>query len=555
MNLVFIQKQDLFAPARNGNVLRSALADEVIAHLIFNGWATTKLPRLCSRKTIFAVPEEPRTEYLAAWHNIISYKEKTPVFSCLLPRKVRKAWIAISNGRFATQMNTELVDKVLAETQADILAVNADPDLLAYREKVLLTAEGKVAGFRRVYTDSIEPAPVPSDWPHHIFVRTNVLDRILSDSVLPASFSAFLGRCNLAALRLCVINVAGLAFDLETEEGLLNFCTAYLSRISVPKPQAQKSNKISPNSRLVGRVILGKNVDIGPHVVVVGPTIISNDVKVGERAAIDSSIIFQGVTVQQNEFVQNCVVRETASRRKHLAVSSKHAATQFFYRSISLDKRERIKATFRTWPWFSYARTLKRGADILAAMIVLILFAPLAPFIALAIKLNSPGPVFFKDKRQGLHGKAFNCLKFRTMYVGADVIQEKLRVISQVDGPQFKIADDPRISTIGRFVRDTYLDEIPQFLNVLCGQMSVVGPRPSPESENTLCPWWRDARLSVRPGITGLWQVCRSREPTKDFQEWIHYDSEYVKNLSLRMDLWICWQTAKKMVRNFVGQF
>jgi lipopolysaccharide/colanic/teichoic acid biosynthesis glycosyltransferase len=141
------------------------------------------------------------------------------------------------------------------------------------------------------------------------------------------------------------------------------------------------------------------------------------------------------------------------------------------------------------------------------------------------------------------------------MYVGADVIQEKLRVISQVDGPQFKIADDPRISTIGRFVRDTYLDEIPQFLNVLCGQMSVVGPRPSPESENTLCPWWRDARLSVRPGITGLWQVCRSREPTRDFQEWIHYDSEYVKNLSLRMDLWICWQTAKKMVRNFVGQF
>ncbi len=141
------------------------------------------------------------------------------------------------------------------------------------------------------------------------------------------------------------------------------------------------------------------------------------------------------------------------------------------------------------------------------------------------------------------------------MHVGAGEIQERLRVISQVDGPQFKIAEDPRISTAGRFLRDTFLDEIPQFLNVLLGQMSVIGPRPSPESENTLCPWWRDARLSVRPGITGLWQVCRTRQPGKDFQEWIHYDTEYVRNLSLRMDLWIFWQTVKKIARDFVHQF
>jgi lipopolysaccharide/colanic/teichoic acid biosynthesis glycosyltransferase len=172
-----------------------------------------------------------------------------------------------------------------------------------------------------------------------------------------------------------------------------------------------------------------------------------------------------------------------------------------------------------------------------------------------AIKLSSPGPVFFKDKRQGLHGKFFNCLKFRTMIAGADKIQDKLRVVSQVDGPQFKIQDDPRLSTVGRFLRDTYIDEIPQFINVLLGQMSVVGPRPSPESENTLCPSWRDARLSVRPGITGLWQVCRTRRLMQDFQEWIHYDTEYVKNLSLRMDLWICRQTVKKLVGDFIHQF
>ncbi len=177
------------------------------------------------------------------------------------------------------------------------------------------------------------------------------------------------------------------------------------------------------------------------------------------------------------------------------------------------------------------------------------------PFIALAIKLSSPGTIFFKDKRQGRHGKTFSCLKLRTMKTGADKIQEKLRVLSLVDGPQFKIEDDPRLNTVGNFLRETYIDEIPQFLNVLLGQMSVIGPRPSPESENTLCPSWRDARLSVRPGITGLWQVRRTRQPMKDFQEWIHYDTKYVKELSLRMDFWICWQTTKKLIKNFVSQF
>jgi lipopolysaccharide/colanic/teichoic acid biosynthesis glycosyltransferase len=214
-----------------------------------------------------------------------------------------------------------------------------------------------------------------------------------------------------------------------------------------------------------------------------------------------------------------------------------------------------VRNNFRSWPRLSYARCMKRIADIIGSLAVLTLFAPLFPVIALAIKITSPGPVFFKDKRQGLHGKEFNCLKFRTMVVGADRIQRRLRVASQVDGPQFKIQNDPRINAVGRFLRDTFIDEIPQFLNVLLGHMSVVGPRPSPESENTLCPSWRDARLSVRPGVTGLWQVCRTRRSGRDFQEWIYYDTKYVKDLSLRMDLGICWQTVRKLITNFLDQF
>ena len=194
-------------------------------------------------------------------------------------------------------------------------------------------------------------------------------------------------------------------------------------------------------------------------------------------------------------------------------------------------------------------------ADAVVAAVVLLLFLPVIPIIVLAIKISSPGPVFYRARRQGLRGKEFDCLKFRTMRQGADRLQEKLRDINEVDGPQFKMADDPRITPVGHFLRETYLDEIPQFVNVLLGQMSLVGPRPSPESENTQCPRWRDARLSIRPGITGLWQLLRTREPLKDFQEWIYYDMDYVERVSPFLDLWLCWRTFLRMFVKFVEQF
>jgi lipopolysaccharide/colanic/teichoic acid biosynthesis glycosyltransferase len=163
--------------------------------------------------------------------------------------------------------------------------------------------------------------------------------------------------------------------------------------------------------------------------------------------------------------------------------------------------------------------------------------------------------VFYGARRQGLHGKPFDCLKFRTMMLQAEAIQYRLRVVNLVDGPQFKIENDPRITGIGKFLRDTCIDELPQFFNVLMGQMSIAGPRPSPANENESCPSWRDARLSVRPGITGLWQVCRTRRNSMDFQEWVHYDTRYVKKLSFRLDLYICFKTAGKLIGNFLDQF
>jgi lipopolysaccharide/colanic/teichoic acid biosynthesis glycosyltransferase len=498
---------------------------------------------------------------------IKTYAENTPIFSEYLEKLKRDKWLTISDGRFAALINNELLHRVLSETEADVLAVNIKPELQACREKVRLTSKGYIAGFRRLYSDSAEPVPFPNDWPHRVFVKTNVLDRVLADNNMPRDFSSFIKECHSMSLTLRVLDMAGLVLDLETEQGLLSFCMKGLleSRSSRFKFRAsnlgyRQTSMISQDVRFTGNVLLGRNISIGQNVVIVGPAIIGDNVKIEPGTVVDSSIIGSDVYLPSNQFVQNRVIMSHGFRREHvakprLAKSTGNYASLIRSNEYSLNRLNTEQLPFRHWPRFSYARCFKRIIDFFAAMVVLVLFAPVIPFIALAIKVSSPGSVFFKDKRQGLHGREFYCLKFRTMTIGADKIQEKLRIVSEVDGPQFKIADDPRINTVGSFLRETYIDEIPQFFNVLLGQMSVVGPRPSPGSENTLCPSWRDARLSVRPGITGLWQVCRTRQPMKDFQEWIYYDTKYVRDLSLKMDLWISLKTIKRMVDNFIKQF
>jgi lipopolysaccharide/colanic/teichoic acid biosynthesis glycosyltransferase len=570
MNMIIIHRNS--ADNSGESMLRFALTSEPVAGVVLDGLCKSRSIRMDSvlrlsaerntGKTFYAVPDEWEIELYKSRHQnqmpkqslhntkpcVIRYKDNITVPSEHLCRVERNGglnqWFVVSNGRFATHINADLLNRVLAGVKADIVAVNAEPGLLGQREKVRLTTESKVAGFCRAYSDSAEFTFVSTQWPHHLFIKTDILDRVLVDGALPLSFSALSDISRSKEIILRAINLAGIVLDLETEDGLLGFCDMMLSDIQDTKFDLRDSNTISEDARLIGKVLLGKNIRIGPKAVIIGPTIIGNNAGIEDGVVINSSIIGPEVCVPQNQFVQRRIIRG-AQINWERPVRHKSRG------SLLRDSH----GPFRTWPGISYARGFKRIADFFAAAMVLILFAPVLILVALAIKLTSPGPVFYKDRRQGLHGKEFNCLKFRTMIMGADKIQEILRIVSQVDGPQFKIADDPRINTVGWFLRETYIDEIPQFFNVLFGQMSIVGPRPSPKSENTLCPFWRDARLSVRPGITGLWQVYRTRHPMKDFQEWIHYDIEYVRNLSLRMDLSICWKTAMKLLGNFIDQF
>ena len=190
----------------------------------------------------------------------------------------------------------------------------------------------------------------------------------------------------------------------------------------------------------------------------------------------------------------------------------------------------------------------KRAFDIVAALFGLAITLPLYPIILAIIWIEDGKPFFFAHRRETRGGKEFPCLKFRTMRNNAEQLKQELAEQNKCDGPQFFIEDDPRITRFGKIMRKCNIDEFPQFINVLIGHMSIVGPRPSPHSENQYCPPWREARLSVRPGITGLWQVMRSRQDGLDFQEWIRYDIEYVENMSWKMDLWIICKTIKHLL-------
>jgi exopolysaccharide biosynthesis polyprenyl glycosylphosphotransferase len=187
------------------------------------------------------------------------------------------------------------------------------------------------------------------------------------------------------------------------------------------------------------------------------------------------------------------------------------------------------------------ALAAKRAFDLCVSTVVMLILSPVLAAVAIAIRLDSRGPVFFKQRRVGLQGRTFEIYKFRSMYVDAEARLESLRAHNEMSGPVFKMRDDPRITRVGRFIRKTSLDEFPQFWNVLRGEMSIVGPRPPLPAEVRQYKRWQRRRLSVKPGITCVWQI--SGRNNIDFERWMELDLEYIDQWSLWNDLQICLKT------------
>ena len=204
---------------------------------------------------------------------------------------------------------------------------------------------------------------------------------------------------------------------------------------------------------------------------------------------------------------------------------------------------DRPMLVFRSTPEASWALVGKRAIDLLGSILGLIFCSWLMLFAVIAIKLTSPGPVFFRQLRGGRYGKPFTMFKFRTMSTDAEMRRAEFLAFNQMNGPVFKIEDDPRVTKVGRFLRKTSIDELPQLINVLRGEMSLVGPRPLPlyEVDKFETPAQR-RRLSVSPGLTCLWQIS-GRNEIKNFQDWVTLDLLYIDSWSLWLDIKILVRT------------
>ncbi|MBL8730675.1 MAG: exopolysaccharide biosynthesis polyprenyl glycosylphosphotransferase [Planctomycetes bacterium] len=199
-----------------------------------------------------------------------------------------------------------------------------------------------------------------------------------------------------------------------------------------------------------------------------------------------------------------------------------------------------------TPPNQSLSQLAKRAIDVVGATAGLLALLPVLVACGILVKLTSKGPVFFRQIRVGKNGETFHCLKFRTMFAGAHAQQEKLRAESTQDGPAFKIPKDPRITSVGRVLRKFSLDELPQLLNVLIGDMSLVGPRPPIPTEVDKYTWWQRRRISVKPGLTCVWQVWGRNKVS--FKRWVEMDLYYIDNWSLWLDLKLIAHTVRVVV-------
>jgi exopolysaccharide biosynthesis polyprenyl glycosylphosphotransferase len=198
--------------------------------------------------------------------------------------------------------------------------------------------------------------------------------------------------------------------------------------------------------------------------------------------------------------------------------------------------------TIQSGPADSWQLVMKRLIDIVGSAALLLALTPLFAIVGLLIRVDSPGPVFFTQERIGLNKRRFRMLKFRTMVSGSDQRQEMLENLNEAEGPVFKIKKDPRITRIGAFLRRFSIDELPQLVNVLKGDMSLVGPRPLPVRDvERIDKQWHKRRFSIKPGITCLWQV--NGRSNIGFNEWVRMDLDYIDKWSLGLDLLILIKT------------
>ena len=424
-------------------------------------------------------------------------------------------------------------------------------------ENVLSNEEGLIRGFEILH-------PSRDRRKQHRFAgiyafRPEIFEHIaargyvdIKEQLLPALAGKGLA-VNLRPIRGFHSEINGLSEYLKVHQIVLHQSLFDESRF-IPlgdRVWCDKDAQVSPSAHVIGPVVLGRNCVIADDAYVIGPAVIGDGVRVSEGSLVRESILGQSVVVARASKIEYSVLgdgyrTEEHGRTRDCVVTCDQPASKLTIADNAhpWPRRRRVLPATVTC---NYRESCKRSFDVVVSALILLAVSPLLLLIALAIKLDSCGPVFFRQRRSGLGGREFDMIKFRTMRMDAEARQAELWAQKSVDGPMFKMARDPRVTRVGGFLRSSSLDELPQLINVLRSEMSLVGPRPLAMGEMRFSPSWRDARLSVKPGITGLWQVNGRSEAA--FHDWIRYDMHYVRNFSLRLDVKVLAKTVLVVAR------
>ena len=431
-----------------------------------------------------------------------------------------------------------LTKQFSAEQQVVHHLVAFERGVAGVKEQVNIDGDGQVRGIHRFYE--------PATWPFLAGVAASLVpasSNPIRDGEFPRSLMTLRERLMTRGVLTRDLPITDGAWDLSRDQGLLaanEYLVTRHSRASKIVPVG-KGLRVDPSVRVLGPVVVHSGAVIERDAVLVGPALIGAGAHVGAGALVAHSIIGDGCRVPEKASVRDLAWFAECGQKAAVPPVRSQSFDDRLSRVTAEVRRRDVRASR------DYAIRLqlkaKRGLDMLAAAAGLVVLSPLFAAVAALIKIDSPGPAFYGSEREGVDGRTFRCWKFRTMRADAHAIQHQLQK-EGIDGPHFKLEDDPRVTRLGRILRATNIDELPQLYNVLRGRMSLVGPRPSPFRENQVCVPWREARLSVRPGVTGLWQICRQDRQAGDFHQWIEYDLLYVRHISFMLDLKILLATV-----------
>jgi lipopolysaccharide/colanic/teichoic acid biosynthesis glycosyltransferase len=442
----------------------------------------------------------------------------------------------------------QLVRHHSAEPRVSHHLVAFERAIAGTKERVCFDTAGQVRGIQRYYEQAT--------WPFISGIAATLLPwacGVVTHDLIPRSLFELRQLLISRGVPSRDVPVEGGALDLADEREMLAANDALILDVTSSRYEAGAAaspvyvgsgHSIHKTARMKGPIVVHPDASIDATATVLGPAVVGAGARIGAGAVVAHAVIGPDSIVPPDMVVRDRAWFSNTCEAESDALED--PAIPYGERLVraSIDAQHRGLTT-RLQEQGSHQRhlALKRAFDSSVAVLGLVILSPILALVALAILLESKGPVFFGDKREGLHGHLFSCWKFRTMYTGADLAQRDLKALDHTDGPHFKVDRDPRVTRVGRILRALNVDEIPQLFNVLLGQMSLVGPRPSPFRENQVCVPWRTARLSVRPGITGFWQVCRHNRSEGDFHQWIEYDLLYVQHMSPWLDLKILGAT------------